>query len=223
MIKKIVWLASVTLLSWTQVANSMVFTTYNSQSDFQTALSASFTRIDFDDAGFSKIGAVVPSDARFAAFGLDVINGNPGFTTLGVSAASYPAAIGGPTWAMFNGLATPSTADDFAVNFDGGVNGFGFAPNTIDGGVITYYSGDNLTGTLLGTAINNGSGAFVGATSDMLIRSAQITCEFNFDYICGITDPQFGTFATTTASPATLSLLGVAAIALFSTAKRRKA
>ena len=189
-----------------------VFTPYSIQAAFEAALDVSFTRIDYDAADFFVPLApgvpVSPNDPRFLPFGVEVITGGGGFTTQLVSASVYPAAIGGATWAQLNGNGTSSTTDDFAVNFIGGVNGFGFAPNRIDGGVINYYSGEDLSGVLLGTAINSGFGNFVGATSDTLIRSAQITCEFDGDFVCGITDPQFGRTGIVPL-PGTLAFFGV--------------
>ena len=177
------------LPSWAQAT----ITPYSSQVAFQAALDISYTWIDFDATSFSKTGGVVPSDARFTPFGLDVIQGDPrGFTNFLVTSTNYPANIGGPAWAMFNGSGTSNSADDFAVNFLNPVSGFGMAPNRIDGGVIAFYSGPDLTGSLLGTVANTGSGAFVGGISDVPFQSAQITCEFDGDYTCGVTDLQFG-------------------------------
>ena len=84
---------------------------------------------------------------------------------------------------MFNGTNTASTADDLAVNFTSPVNGFGYAPNRIDQRQELLCSGPDLTGTLLGTLGNDGSGSFVGGISSSLVRSAQITCTFDGDGI----------------------------------------
>ena len=189
--RAIIALAAAAIAALPSMAPATV-TLYNSQATFQAALDVSYTWIDFDAASFSKAGPVVASDARFSPFGLDVVNGSPGFTNFLVTSTNYPANIGGPAWAMFNGSGTSNTADDFAVNFLNPTSGFGMAPNRIDGGVIAFYSGPNLTGTLLGTVANTGSGAFVGGISDVPFQSAQITCEFDGDFVCGVTDLQFG-------------------------------
>lgn len=172
------------------------FTSYTDQASFRTQLDKSYMFIDF--AGFA--GSAVPGDADFLSLGLDVIAADPrGLTPQ--SRVFYPGSMSATLWAsniriMFNGSSTVSRDDDFAVNFVGGANGFGYVGNLVDGGVIEFYDGKNLTGNLIGTVTNDGSGGFFGGVSDMMFKSARITCDFNGDYTCGIADLQFGTLST---------------------------
>ncbi len=176
-------------------------TGYNDQATFEAALDGSFTFVDFDDAAFAS-GPLMLGDARLLGVGLDVISVDArGFTSQAIG--FYPANQGpGPNVrVLFNGSSTSDRSDDFAVNFVGGANGFGYAGNLVDGGIIEFYSEENLGGSLLGSVNNIGDGAFTGAVLDMEFRSARITCDFNNDFTCGVTDLQFGTLAAAPAIP----------------------
>ena len=75
-------------------------------------------------------------------------------------------------------------------------NGVGVWSNFIDGGRIKAYDGRGLTGNLLGVASLNG-GSFGGLIStDAVVRSVEITCDFNWDLDCGLIDIQFGSTFT---------------------------
>ena len=170
---------------------------------FESALDVSMTKMDYDTV-VPSIGAfpVTPSDARFLPFGMDVINGTPGFTNFLTSLTTYPAhGPIAPTWAMFNGSRTADTADDFAMNLLTPSNAFGIVPNRIDRGRVLLYSGPNLTGSVLAEIINDGSGAFLGAVTDSAIGSVHITCEFDGDYTCGLMDPTIGVSSQRTLDP----------------------
>jgi hypothetical protein len=213
---KIFSFSSCALALSSSLGSAATITGYDNQASFEADLNASFTLVDFDDAAFAA-GPLVASDARLLGLGLDVVTADSrGFTTQSLS--DYPANQGpGPNVrVLFNGSRTSDRSDDFTVNFVGGANGFGYAGNLIDGGIIEFYSGEDLTGSLLGSVSNTGDGTFTGGISDMSFRSARITCDFNGDFTCGVTDLQFGTLVAPVPLPAGLPLLasgfGVAAL-----------
>lgn len=212
-------------------AYAATLTAYTSQSDFQTALDQSYTFVDFLTGPLSGSGYVplTANDPRLLPLGLDIITADTrGFQSQHVQ--FYPGVQQTQAYAshvpiLFNGSGTVSNADDFAVNFVGGANGFGYVSNRIDGGVIEFYAGADLSGPLVGTVAVTGAGGFFGGISDMLFRSARITCDFNGDYTCGVTDLQFGT-STPPISPVPLpatGLLLVGALGGMGLMRRRKA
>lgn len=75
-------------------------------------------------------------------------------------------------------LVTPATA-------------IGAWANIGDGGRIQAYSEPLTAGDLLGEADFGGASDFGGMITDMPIRSVRITCDFNFDLVCGVFDIQF--------------------------------
>ena len=181
-------------------------TTFGSQSGFQSALDGSFTLINLDATPYSSnpsgyelsdVAAALMADGLVSiGYDADVVSGQNGQT---------------PTdrdWLITNGDGfAPGTPFHIAFNFVSPVNGVGALSNILgngDGGRIRVFSGENLGGTLLGQAnfgLNTGVNGFGGITSTDLIRSVEITCDFNSDLRCGVYDIQFGAFAADDAIP----------------------
>lgn len=188
--QRVVLFLSLLLISTAQAAPVV----FSDRLSFEAALDVSMSKMDFDTVIPSTHGGpVTTSDPRFLPFGMDVINGTPGFTSFLVNTTNYPShAPDAPIYAMFNGSGTADTSDDFAMNVTMPSNAFGIVPNRIDGGRVLVYSGPNLTGTLLAEIVNTGSGAFLGVVTDGPIGSVQVTCEFDADFTCGLIDPTIG-------------------------------
>jgi hypothetical protein len=195
---------------------SAAVVTYTDESAFQTALTGSFTLANLDAAPFSA-GAVSAGDAAFLSLGIDIVTPT---TILNGQAFQLPKP--GRDRMLVNGTGNGLISADFTLNFTAPQSGVGALPNVNnnigDGGHIRVYSGLNLTGALLGEAdFGVPTGSFGGITSDLGIRSVQITCEFDPDLDCGIYDLQFGTVAggpIVVPIPAALPLFATALVGL---------
>ncbi|MEM6308635.1 MAG: hypothetical protein AAF754_01200 [Pseudomonadota bacterium] len=194
-----IWATCLSLV--TLPASAFTFTAFDDQTVFESWLTDSFSLVDFDDATFNT--PLVAGDPRLTSRGLNVLAADSRgfFETV---PTVYPANPDpGPTInAHYNGSGTSTVADDFAVNFTNGVNGFGFAGNIGSSGAIEFYTQENLAGGLFGSVAILSDGSFTGGIIEGgTFRSARITCGDLSNHTCGLTDLQFGTIATSTTSP----------------------
>jgi len=164
--------------------------TYNNESNFQSAASNRFTLVNLDApplnqyASGYRVEDAAPS-SNFASLGVDFQFVNA--QVVGGQANQIPKA--GRDRLILNGIGFDG---NIAFDIRSPANGIGAWSNFIDGGTIKAYDGRGLTGNLLGVANLNG-GSFGGLISDSsVIRSAQITCDFNYDLKCGVFDIQHG-------------------------------
>lgn len=165
-------------------------TTYSNEASFQSAMDGGFTLVNFDTlGGFApgyRLDDAAPA-AALAALGLDSV----GYNAQVVAGQNFQTPTNRDrlvdNGAGFGGL--------MAFNFTGPVNGLGAYSNNIDYGRIRIFSGANLTGSFLGEVHFGKDFAFGGIASDVVIGSAQFTCDHNSDLKCGVYDIQFGKFA----------------------------
>ncbi len=186
--------------------------TYTDRSTFESALN-SFTTIDTSNY-IGQTTYLIDDDpiysGAFEFFGPNSLVRNDDLILNGVG---------------FYGNTNPHVG----INFSIGINGVGVTTNLNDGGDIMIYDGLNGTGNLLGEAdFGDGLVLFGGITSTDLIKSVIFTCEFGSDLKCGLRDPVFGSFASSSGSgssqvpePSVIALLGVG-LAGLGFARRRK-
>ena len=171
---------------------SAAITTYSDQATFEASLTGSFSLANLDDQPL--VSFVPPYNvedagpaAAFATLGIDFQTFNP----LVVSGQAFQILVPGRDRLIING-ASSSTGGNIIIDLIDPVDGVGAWSNLGDGGRIRAFSGPGLSGTFLGEA-DMLSGAFGGLISTDPIRSVEITCDFNFDLICGVIDIQHGT------------------------------
>jgi len=187
------------LASSTQSIASVI--THTDEIGFQNALTNGFTLVNLDapplnlHASGYRVEDISPS-SDFASLGIDfqfvnarVVDGQAGH---------IPKA--GRDRLIYNGVGFDG---NIVFDFLSPVNGVGAWSNFIDGGTIKAYDGLGLTGNLIGVANLNG-GSFGGLISGDLVRSAEITCDFNFDLKCGVFDIQFGTTVSAMPEPSSV-------------------
>ena len=195
--------------------------TYTNQALFEAQLGGDFTLVNLDAPPLSafssgyRVEDPLPA-AAFLGLGIDFFGFN----------AQVLAGQNGQTPTNRDRLLAHGAGNGglIAVNFVDPVNGIGAFSNNIDFGRIRAFSALDLGGTFLGQ-VQFGPGAFGGLTSDILIGSAQFTCDFNADLRCGVYDIQFGTFdadATAVPEPTSLLLVTTGAAGLFAKAKQRR-
>jgi len=195
--------------------------TYTNETDFQNALTNGFTLVNLDApplnqyAGGYRVEDIGPSSA-FASLGIDFQFVNAQV----IDGRAFEIPKAGRDRLIANGAGWNG---NIAFDLFSPENGIGAWSNFIDGGIIKVYDGPGLTGNLIGSANLNG-GSFGGLISSDLVRSVQITCDFNSDLKCGVFDIQFGTTAPAVPVPATIWLLSLGLIGLFGEGKwvRRK-
>ena len=184
--------------------SAAVLMSFTSETDFQNALNGGFTLANLDAAPLTADELVPLNDPQFVSLGLEVLTP----TSILTNQESQIPKVG-RTRLLANGANSPTILDDFAFNFTTPQNGVGALPNVFqgigDGGRIRIFSGLDLTGFLGEAAFGSPTGSFGGIISDQLIRSAEITCDFDPDLRCGLYDIQFGIVP----EPATLALFGV--------------
>lgn len=182
-------LSAASLIAAAALPASAAITVYSDQAAFQTALTGSFTLVNFDTLGGLAAGYRLDDAAPAAALAL-----------LGVDSVGLNAQV-----VDGQDFQTPTARDrlitngaafggQVAFNFAAPVAGVGAWSNTIDYGRVRAYSGADLSGTLLGET-QFGPGGFGGLISTDAIGSVQFTCDFNEDLACGVYDLQFGTVA----------------------------
>jgi len=167
-------------------------TAFANQAAFEAALSREFTLVNLDDqplVGFTPPYHVEDAGpaAAFAQLGIDF----QVFDAEVNDGQAFQIALPGRDRLILNGVGGP-TGGDLVIDLVDPVHGFGAWSNDGDGGHVRAFSQPRLGGTLIGEA-DLGSGSFGGLVSTDLIRSVEITCEFNFDLECGVFDIQFGT------------------------------
>lgn len=177
-----------------ELAHAQV-TTFNDQPAFEASLGASFTLVNLDDQPLS--GFALP-------FTVESPGPAAAFSSLGIDFQVFAAAVVGGQAGQIsepgrdrlivNGSGS-STGGNLVIDLVDPVDGFGARSNIGDGGRVRAFSEPGLTGTFLGEAAI-GSGGFGGLISEEPIRSVEVTCDFNFDLICGVYDIQHGTQAT---------------------------
>ncbi len=174
-------------------------TSYANQVAFEAALPEEFTLVNLDDqplVGFAPPFNVEDAGpaAAFEQLGIDF----QVFDAVVVDGQAFQISLPDRDRLVLNGVGGP-TGGDLVIDLVDPVHGFGAWSNNGDGGHVRAFSQPRLGGTLVGEA-DLGSGSFGGLISTDLIRSVEITCEFNFDLACGVFDIQFGT----TSSPVPL-------------------
>ncbi len=186
--------AAVAAMAFSAAGAQAATTAYPSQSGFEAALDGDFTLINLD-----ALSGVVGK--TFADTELATPFGAAGLTSIGINSVVAAGNAGQNPTPRDRLLANGATfGGQLAFDFATGVNGVGAWSNWIDGGRVRIFSGAGLTG-FIGEAGFGGAptgafnAGFGGITSDVLIRSVQITCDFNGDFRCGVYDIQFGTFA----------------------------
>lgn len=207
-------LPSLTLLSGLRLSASghSAVIAYTNEANFQSALNNQITLVDLDSSELRAFGNSYyledsgPSSV-FSSLGIDfqftnarVVSGVRGQLPKDDKDTSIQHGVG------FSG--------NVAFDLLNGSFGVGVWSNFIDGGTIKAYDGYGLSGNLIGTADLNG-GSFGGLTSDSVIRSVEITCEFNGDLKCGLFDIQFGDNTSAVPTPPTIFLLGTVLSGLF--------
>jgi hypothetical protein len=198
----------------TQSFSSMI--SYTNETDFQDALTGEFTLVNLDTS---------PLNSHSSAYHVEDIGPSSDFASLGIDFKFVNAQV-------IDGQAIqiPTAGRDrLILNGDGfngniafdllsPVNGVGAWSNLVDGGAIKAFDGLGLTGNLIGTAALN-EGSFGGLISSALVRSVEITCDFNSDLKCGVFDIQFGTVSSVP-TPAAVWLLGSGLIGLIGMRKK---
>jgi hypothetical protein len=184
--------------------------TYSDQAAFQAALDGSFTLANLDAGTLGSLATPyfvedLGPAAAFASLGMDFIS----FNAQVVAGQDFQIATPNRDRLIVNGA---GFGGEVAINFVVGVNGVGALSNIGDGGRVRAFSGENLGGVLLGEVQFGPGASFGGLTSTDLIRSVQLTCDFNADLRCGIYDIQFGTFAVPEPSSLALAALALAAL-----------
>lgn len=169
-------------------------TTFNDQAAFQAALSGAFTLVNLDDQPLSGFAAPYTVEApgpaaAFSSLGIDF----QVFDAAVIDGQAFQISVPGRDRLIINGVGS-STGGDLAIDLVDPVAGFGARSNINDGGRVRVFSGPGLSGTFLGEAAI-GSGGFGGLISTQPIRSIEVTCDFDFDLICGVYDLQHGTQA----------------------------
>jgi hypothetical protein len=196
----IVGMLGLSLIAAAPIANAAI-TTYSNQANFEAALTGSFTLANLDDqplVGFAppyNVEDVGPA-AAFATLGIDFRTFDPPV----VDGQAFQILVPGRDRLIING-ANSSTGGNIVVDLINPVHGVGAWSNVGDGGRIRAFAGPGLSGTFLGDA-NLLAGSFGGLISTDLIRSVEITCDFNFDLICGVFDIQHGTTPASVPVPA---------------------
>ena len=181
-------LVSVTVAS----ATTASITSFSNQATFEASLTGSFTLANLDDPPL--VGFVPPYNvedaapaAAFATLGIDFQT----FVPAVVDGQAFQISLPGRDRLILNG-ANSSTGGNIILDLVEPVDGVGAWSNDGDGGRIRVFSGPGLSGTFLGE-VGMLSGSFGGLISTDPIRSVEITCDFNFDLICGVFDIQHGT------------------------------
>jgi len=200
----------VALVMSTQSIASVI--TYTNETDFQNALTNGFTLVNLDApplnqyASGYRVEDIGPS-SDFASLGIDFQFVNA--EVLAGQAYQLPKA--GRDRIINNGIGWNGN-----IVFDllSPMNGIGAWSNFGDGGIIKAYDGLGLTGSLIGVANLNG-GSFGGLISIDLVRSVEITCDFNADLRCGVFDIQSGTTISAVPAPATIWLIGSGLLGFF--------
>lgn len=222
--------ASLLMASMTGPASAALIT-YTNQAGFEAALDGSFKLLNLDAAPYSGN----PSGYRLSQVATALAS--DGLTSIGYDAQLASGQNGQtPTnrdWLILNGTAfSGGRPGSIAFSFATGVNGVGALSNILgdgDGGRVRAFSNTDLTGFLgevqfgLNSGGTNGFGAL--STTD-LIRSVEITCDYNGDFACGVYDIQFGTFKAAaepvpTPEPAALGLFGLGLLGIAGLRRRR--
>jgi hypothetical protein len=168
-------------------------TPFSDPAAFQAALTESFTLLNLDDQPLVAFG--VPYDLTSAGPAAAL-------NTLGVVSVNPAAVVGGQAGQIsepgrdrliINGAGS-SAGGNLAIDLVDPVDGFGARSNLGDGGRVRAFSEPGLAGVFLGEA-DMSAGGFGGLISDMPIRSVEVTCDFDFDLICGVYDLQYGKVA----------------------------
>jgi len=202
-------------------AASAAITTYSNQATFEASLTGSFSLTNLDDQPL--VGFVPPYNvedagpaAAFATLGIDFQTFNPQV----VDGQAFQILVPGRDRLIINGAGS-STGGNIIVDLIDPVDGVGAWSNDGDGGRIRAFSGPGLSGAFLGEA-DILAGSFGGLISTDPIRSVEITCDFNFDLICGVFDIQHGTkLAPVPVSPLVGAALFLGLAALGISALRR--
>ncbi len=193
--------------------------TYGSQAGFQAALTGGFTLLNLDASplvGFAagyRVDDAGPA-ATLLGLGVDFV----GYNAQIVDGQAYQISTPGRDRLILNGTGFGGT---LASNFTGLVNGVGARSNLGDGGRVRIFSEANLGGSFLGE-FGFSDASFGGITSTQTIGSAEFTCDFNADLMCGVYDIQFGSFASNVPEPQTWLLLVGGFGLLGSTLRRRR-
>lgn len=173
--------------------------TFTDQATFEAALTGGFTLVNLDATPLSTFATPynVEDSAPATAFeqlGVDF----QAFDAAVIDGQAFQISLPGRDRLIINGV-NSSTGGNLVVDLVEPVRGFGAWSNDFDGGRIRAFSGPGLGGSFLGEAAF-GSG-FGGLISTDAIRSVEITCDFDFDLICGVFDIQFGTTAASAPVP----------------------